>query len=103
MRHGAGKVQCLRLALFSCRASQDTGQLLLMSSTEALELGTLLATALPACAGSLRKLELLFRNVCEHPFPIGHWVAMLGGQLRRLVSGGPRGCRLGRHGSAGCM
>lgn len=52
------------------------------------ELGTLLAAALPACAGSLRQLELRLDGTSDQTFHMGLWPTMLGSQLRRLVSSG---------------
>ena len=89
VRHGAGKVQHLRLALQPHETWQPgQPQPPVLSAEAALELSKVLPAALPTCAGSLRQLELavIDRNDCM--FPMGVWVAMMGIHLRRLVSGG---------------
>lgn len=85
---GAGKVQQLRLSLGTRLRQPNEVPPPALSSETVLELGMLLAAALPACAGSLRQLELSIDDLGGRLLPTGLWVPMLGSQLRRLVSGG---------------
>jgi len=83
--HGPGQVQRLRLSLQPAGEWQREPAL---SPAEWQELCTLLAAALPACAGSLHDLQLyLSGGSAQHePFPTASWLPRLGSQLHRLVS-----------------
>ena len=90
-RHGPGQVQRLRLSLRPADEPPDPPPGPVLTPDEWLEMCTLLAAALPACAGRLQDLQLYlyvtWPDYEDYPeLRFGAWMARLG-SLRRLVSG----------------